>query len=49
MILLFVFLIIIFVLFILSLYSVMFVSGRESRREEQFGEDMEENDRKNKF
>ena len=49
MILLFVFLIIIFVLFILSLYSVMFVAGRESRREERFGEGMEENDRKNKF
>lgn len=45
MIILFIFLIIIFVLFMLFVYSLMFVSGRESRREELFGENAEESDR----
>lgn len=45
MIVLFIFLIIIFVLFMLFVYSLMFVSSRESRREERFGEDIEESGR----
>ena len=45
MMILFVFLIIIFVLFMLFVYSLMFISGRESRREELFGEKAEEADR----